>query len=390
MPPLQATAAAAQLRQPAARAAQAAASVASSARPASTDYVAYTHNEVHGSRIWTWDGRSSINLIFVVALLLGLVVLFLSLIVLSRVLAHTRAPSHEAVLPFRRPGPARSGPRDSALPAHKLPPSDPLPLPGPNKAMYARASAPADSATASPASSGHFFVEPLLPSAAPTGAGEYATHQPRRHSGRTPSSSLRPSEGPPPARLDSQRNSRYTRRPALNHHRPRGSSSCSNDGPLGFSGQGQDSQDMHRAPSGARRVQSIGRGNSLRYSRSRDVEDDTQAQLGRQNSARLAAQAGGRRSHSGRRASRPTRTDRVGRLSREAPYRDYPASSDDESPGSSYFQCQATYRDDDSATKSQRASTSNGTSEETPLEGLPPRRGRRGWGYGTPEAPSPQ
>lgn len=82
----------------------AASSASAAASSSSTNYVSYTHH-LKGSRVWHWDGRSGINLIFIVALLLGLLALFAILVALSRLLARTNAPSTDAVLPFERRAP---------------------------------------------------------------------------------------------------------------------------------------------------------------------------------------------------------------------------------------------------------------------------------------------
>lgn len=76
-----------------------------SASASETNYVSYTHKYIHGSKVWHWDGRSGINLIFIVAFLCGLVLVFIGLILLSRLLARTNAPRSDETLgvPFRRP-----------------------------------------------------------------------------------------------------------------------------------------------------------------------------------------------------------------------------------------------------------------------------------------------
>lgn len=105
----------------------------------------------------------------------------------------------------------------------------------------------------------------------------------------------RQSSGPdgPPPRGNPKRNSRYhsaNASDALPHRRPTGRSNTSSS-----SFHSTDDTQHGAAAGGVQRVQSIGRGNSLRYSRSLEA-DEPAVELGRKNSARLAAQARARRS----------------------------------------------------------------------------------------------
>lgn len=74
-----------------------------SASASQANYVDHMHHDIHGSQVWHWDGQSSINLIFIVAFLGALILVFMGLVLLSRLLARTNAPSGDDALPFRRP-----------------------------------------------------------------------------------------------------------------------------------------------------------------------------------------------------------------------------------------------------------------------------------------------